>query len=113
MKNFDWNVVNKILYLGAIECLVDNELTSFYSTVSIKLQGNNRTYKQTQEVLSYHEYKPILTLIFLFFPEDSPASSLGGREKEEGSRQMGHITSATSSSSNHKTNEHRVSSRDE
>lgn len=97
-------MVSEILYLGSVEYLVDNNLTSFYSTISIKLQGNNRTYKQTKEVESYQEYKSILKLNLFILPEESPASSLGAREKEEGSRQMGHITSTTSSYSNHKTN---------
>lgn len=51
-ERFEWNTVNKILYLGPTEYLIDNKLTSFYSAISIELQGNNRTYKQTQEVLS-------------------------------------------------------------
>lgn len=85
-ERFDWNIVNSILYLGPFECLIDNKLTSFHSTISIELQGNNRTYKQTQEVLSYHEHKSILKLIFLFFLEKSTAFSLGVREKKEESR---------------------------
>ena len=52
-ERFDLNIVSSILYLGPPECLVDNKLTSFYSAISIELQGNNRTYKQTQE-MSYH-----------------------------------------------------------
>ena len=60
-------IVNEIVYLGLPEYLVNHNLTFFYNTISIKLQGNNRTYKQTEEVFSYQEYKSILKLIFLFF----------------------------------------------
>lgn len=79
------NTANEILYLGALEYLLDNILTIFYNTISIKLQGNNRTYKQTEEVLSYQEYKSLLKLVFFYFPEESLASSLEVKEKEEGS----------------------------
>lgn len=82
------NPVNETLYLGVLEYLVDNILTIFYNAIAIKLQGNDGTYKQTKEGLSYQEYKSILKLIFLYSPEESLAASLDVKEKEEGSRWM-------------------------
>lgn len=74
-------MVSEILYLGPVEYLVDNNLTSFYSTISIKLQGNDRTYKQTEEVESYQEYKYVLKINLFIITWRISSLSFGGKRK--------------------------------